>query len=133
MQKDLLWVLFGVLLIGILFLGGCTSNVSKDKQGVSHEISAEEVFERYKAGEELYIVDVRTPEEFQEKHIPGAILIPVDDLEARYQEIPDDREVILVCRSARRSGIATEFLVSKGYTNVKNMLGGMIQWNALDK
>ena len=75
------------------------------------------------------IIDARTQEEYDEGHIPGAILIPEYEIADRAEkEIPDKDQLILVyCRSGRRSKIAAEELVKLGYTNVKEF-GGIIDW-----
>ena len=75
------------------------------------------------------IIDARTQSEYDEGHIPGAILIPYDEIADRAEkELPDKNQLILVyCRSGRRSKIAAEELVKLGYTNVKEF-GGIINW-----
>ena len=75
------------------------------------------------------IIDARTQSEYDEGHIPGAILIPEYEIADRAEkELPDKKQLILVyCRSGRRSKIAAEELVKLGYTNVKEF-GGIIDW-----
>ena len=75
------------------------------------------------------IIDARTQEEYDEGHIPGAILIPEYEIADRAEkELPNKDQLILVyCRSGRRSKIAAEELVKLGYTNVKEF-GGIIDW-----
>ena len=75
------------------------------------------------------IIDARTQSEYDERHIPGAILIPEYEIADRAEkELPDKDQLILVyCRSGRRSKIAAEELVKLGYTNVKEF-GGIIDW-----
>ena len=75
------------------------------------------------------IIDARTQEEYDQGHIPGAILIPEYEIADRAaKELPDKDQLILVyCRSGRRSKIAAEELVKLGYTNVKEF-GGIIDW-----
>ena len=75
------------------------------------------------------IIDARTQSEYDEGHIPGAILIPEYEIADRAErELPDKNQLILVyCRSGRRSKIAAEELVKLGYTNVKEF-GGIIDW-----
>ena len=75
------------------------------------------------------IIDARTQEEYDEGHIPSAILIPEYEIAARAEnELPDKNQLILVyCRSGRRSKIAAEELVKLGYTNIKEF-GGIIDW-----
>ena len=80
--------------------------------------------------EEGYIIlDVRTQEEYDEGHIPGAILIPNTEIEDRAEdELTDKNQLILVyCRSGRRSKLAAEILVELGYTNIREF-GGIIDW-----
>ena len=75
------------------------------------------------------IIDARTQEEYDQGHIPGAILIPEYEIADRSEkELPDKEQLILVyCRSGRRSKIAAEKLVKLGYSNVKEF-GGIIDW-----
>ena len=75
------------------------------------------------------ILDARTHEEYDQGHIPGAVLIPEYEIAVRAEnELPDKDQLILVyCRSGRRSKIAAEELVKLGYTNVKEF-GGIIDW-----
>ena len=80
--------------------------------------------------EEGYIIlDVRTQEEYAEGHIPNAVLLPLDDVEAKaHVVLPDkDQWVLVYCRSGRRSKLAAEMLVELGYTNIKEF-GGIIDW-----
>ena len=93
-------------------------------------ISAEEVKRRMDSKEPLHLVDVREPYEHEEFNI-GGVLIPlkkiqsmeIDDLEAL-----KDQEVICYCRSGNRSGQACLLLETAGFTNVKNLAGGMLGW-----
>ena len=75
------------------------------------------------------IIDARTQEEYDQGHIPGAIMIPEYEIAVRAEnELPDKDQLILVyCRSGRRSKIAAEELVKLGYTNIKEF-GGIIDW-----
>ena len=75
------------------------------------------------------IIDARTQSEYDQGHVPGAIMIPEYEIADRAEkELPDKNQLILVyCRSGRRSKIAAEGLVKLGYTNVKEF-GGIIDW-----
>lgn len=77
--------------------------------------------------EPLFLVDVREPDEWEEGHIEGATHIPLGELAQRLGELPRDRELIMVCRSGSRSGLACEYMESLGY-DVVNMTGGMTAW-----
>jgi len=93
-------------------------------------ITVDEVKRRMNAGEELHLVDVREPFENEEFNI-GGILLPLGMIQTmQTDEIDDlkDKEVILYCRSGNRSGQAAMFLEMMGFTNTKNLLGGMVAW-----
>lgn len=62
-------------------------------------------------GDRLVVLDVRTPEEFARGHVPGALLIPVQEFEKRWREIPEDRPVLIVCRTGRRAAAAYDMLI----------------------
>lgn len=96
----------------------------------TEEVSPSEIKARLAKGEKLQIIDVREPSELAAGAIPGAINVPLSSLPARYHEINRNQETIMVCRSGARSGKACEFLSAKGYSNLKNMTGGMIQWDS---
>jgi phage shock protein E len=77
---------------------------------------------------DVVMLDVRTPEEYAQGHIPGITLIPLDQLPNRLAEIPKDKTVIVTCHSGNRSNQAAQLLRQKGYTNIHNMLGGITAW-----
>jgi phage shock protein E len=77
---------------------------------------------------DVILFDVREQFEYDEVRIPGVILIPLGELQNRLDEIPQDKTVIMTCRSGNRSGQATDFLRSQGFTNVHNMDGGIVAW-----
>lgn len=76
----------------------------------------------------VVILDVRTPGEYADGHIPNTILIPLDQLSERLNEVPKEKKVYVICRSGNRSSQAVNLLQSKGFTNVCNVTGGMMQW-----
>ncbi len=90
---------------------------------------------RQATGEELLrekadvlFIDVRQPEEYRAAHIPGALLIPLGELEQRLAEVPRDRDVVVVCRSGGRSTRACGLLSGHGYERIRNLQGGMLAW-----
>lgn len=87
-----------------------------------------EIKVRLGRGERLAIVDVREDEEVAEGMLSGAIHIPLGQLPDRLSEIPQAEEIILVCRSGNRSGRALGFLEAQGFKGLKNMTGGMLEW-----
>ena len=118
--------------IGII--GGADGSTSikvseKGEKAMYEQITAENAKKIMDSGEEYIILDTREQEEFDEGHIPGAILIPYTEIENKAIEmIPDKDKLILVyCRSGRRSKIASEELVKLGYTNIVEF-GGILDW-----
>ncbi len=96
--------------------------------------TAEELREALAADTTLVLIDVRTPEEFRGElgHLPGALLIPLQDLEGRLPELEQyrGRKIVAYCRSGRRSGNAAGFLTERGFT-VVNLEGGIVRWREL--
>ena len=101
----------------------------KGEKEMYQQITAEDAKKIMDSGEEHLILDTREQEEFDDGHIPNAILIPYTEIENKAEEmLPDKDKLILVyCRSGRRSKIAAESLAKLGYTNVKEF-GGIIDW-----
>jgi rhodanese-related sulfurtransferase len=95
------------------------------------DIQIEELKKRMDGGEKLTIIDVREEYEFDEFNI-GAKLIPLGELPDRLDELDSfkNQEIILHCRSGARSGRAKEYLLSEGFTNPRNLIGGMIAWQS---
>jgi molybdopterin/thiamine biosynthesis adenylyltransferase/rhodanese-related sulfurtransferase/molybdopterin converting factor small subunit len=79
-------------------------------------------------GDEVVIVDVREPQEFQINRLPGSILIPLGDLPKRYVELDPNANIVTQCKSGMRSAKAQDFLRSKGFTRVRNLTGGVLGW-----
>ncbi len=77
-----------------------------------------------------FILDVREPSEWADYHISGATLIPLGQLPARVNEVPHDKEVVVVCHSGNRSAKGRDILAQAGFTNVTSMSGGLIAWQA---
>ena len=106
------------------------ASCSSSGEGVSYEQIGGAEAKAIMDSESGYIIlDVREQDEYDEGHIPGAILIPYGEIADRAEkELADKDQLILVyCRSGRRSKIAAEALVKLGYTNVKEF-GGIIDW-----
>lgn len=91
------------------------------------EISVTTLDEKLKNKEDLFLLDVREPHEFAAFNI-GGHLIPLNELSQRVNEIPKDKPIIVYCRSGKRSDIAGQWLKAQGYTDVKNLTGGMLAW-----
>ena len=101
----------------------------KGEQIVYKQITPQEAKTIMDSGEEHIVLDTREQDEYDEGHIPGALLIPYTEIENKAEKILPDKnaQILVYCRSGRRSKIASESLVKLGYTNVKEF-GGIIDW-----
>ena len=104
-----------------------TPQESSVKNGIP-QITVKELKSRLDAGDDLQLIDVREPYEFQIAQIGGK-LIPQNDVPQRLAEIDRDREVVVHCRSGARSQRIAEFLKQNGYTRVANLAGGILAWS----
>lgn len=120
------WIL--VLLAAVLF-SACGHNTQKEQEMVYMNITAQQAKEIMDTQEGYIILDTRTQEEYDTGHIPGAIVLPYDEVLKKAETVlPDKSQLILVyCRSGRRSKLAAEDLVKLGYTNIREF-GGIIDW-----
>ena len=120
---------FILLVLLLILLPACGQTTQNGKEAIYVNITAEEAKQIMDEETDYVILDVRTREEYDQGHIPGATLIPYTEIEARAEEeLPDKDQLILVyCRSGRRSKLAAEALVELGYTNIKEF-GGIIDW-----
>ena len=118
--------LFSMILV-MLLLAGCSSPKEK---ALYRQISMDQAMTMMEEESGYIILDVRTPEEYAEKHIPGAINIPNETIgSAEIPELPDKDQLILVyCRSGNRSKQASEKLAAMGYTNIVE-IGGITDYS----
>lgn len=104
---------------------------SKEEKAVKNgipQLGVKELKRRIDAGEDVFILDVREPYEYQIAQIGGK-LIPQNDVPQRLAEIPRDREIVVQCRSGARSQRIAELLKQSGYTEVVNLAGGILAWS----
>jgi len=78
----------------------------------------------------LFVLDVRTPQEYAEGHVPGAVNVPHDQLASRLAEVPKDKDVVIYCKSGRRSALAADVLAANGYSRLSHLEGDMNAWVA---
>ena len=123
-MKNMIFLLFFALL-----LTGCGQEEKAEGEAVYLNITAEEAKSIMDSETDYIILDVRTFEEYETGHIPGARCLPLDDIESKAKvTIPDQDALYLVyCRSGRRSKLAAEILVELGYTNIREF-GGINDW-----
>src|ERR1041384_3163841 len=95
------------------------------------DITTDELKERLDTGEKIHLIDVREVYEYEEFNI-GATLIPLGELPSRLDELEHlkNEEIIVHCRSGNRSNTAKMFMMENGFTNVRNVIGGMLDWQS---
>lgn len=112
--------LIALLILVMIGLIGCS--------GTDYTINADDALDLIE-NDGAVLLDVRTPSEYEDGHIEGAVLFPLSSIESSIESaIPDkSTEIIVYCRSGNRSADAVEILIDLGYTNVHD-LGGIIDW-----
>ena len=117
------------LLRAVVLLTACGQDKEHDQGAVYVNITSEKAKEIMDTEEGYIILDVRTQEEYDQGHIPGAIVISHEEIEEKAEQVLTDKDqlILVYCRSGRRSKLAAEALVEQGYTNIKEF-GGIIDW-----
>jgi rhodanese-related sulfurtransferase len=92
-------------------------------------ITVQELKEKLDRGEQIFLIDVREPWEYNICKIPGAKLIPLGTLGTEYKKLDPNAEIVLHCHMGMRSMDATQFLMQQGFKNVKNLTGGINAWS----
>jgi len=112
--------------------GEVIAHVVGQNRGMSEvpEIDVDELVRRRETG--AYVLDVRQPEEYAVAHVPGSVLIPLDQLGARQAELPGGEPLLVICRSGARSAAAVQALQAAGY-DATNVAGGMLAWLDADQ
>jgi len=94
----------------------------------ARNVSPEEAYSMLAKHESLYLLDVRTPGEYQQARLEGASLIPIDQLLKRLTEVPKDRPILVYCAVGSRSAQVVNYLARQGYPEVYNLYGGIYSW-----
>lgn len=92
------------------------------------DLTVDDLKRRLDAGEALFILDVRNPEEYQICRLHGSTLLPLPELGRRFQELDRNREIVVHCKSGMRSLKAQQFLRQQGFNRVRNLKGGILAW-----
>ena len=117
------------IILAMMLLTACGQNTENNREAVYVNITAQQAKEIMDKEKGYAILDTRTQEEYDEGHIPGAILIPYDEILEKAEDVLTEKDqlILVYCRSGRRSKLAAEDLVKLGYTNIKEF-GGIIDW-----
>lgn len=118
-----------MLLLAVLLLTGCSAEKGEKDVAEYEMITAQQAKEIMDTQDGYVILDTRTEEEYEQGHIPGAIVISHEEIKEKAESVLTDKEqlILVYCRSGRRSKLAAQDLVELGYTNVKEF-GGIIDW-----
>jgi rhodanese-related sulfurtransferase len=128
-----------VAMLAILILAGCstpTAAPAAAEQAQSIDVASlprdvdVQTAAALREQPDVMILDVREQDEWDAGRIPGAVFMPMGEVQNRLSEIPTDKTVIVQCRSGNRSSQVTDFLVKQGFTNVHNMSGGINAWQS---
>ncbi|HIN25953.1 MAG TPA: rhodanese-like domain-containing protein [Candidatus Marinimicrobia bacterium] len=124
-----------IYVIAVLIVGSCNQKtIEQTPVKEFPNITVADVQKKIKVKNNILLLDVRTVTEFDGplSHIAGAVLLPIQELEQRVDELNEhkEKEIIVICRSGNRSQTGTRILISHGF-NAVNMLGGMEAWNAV--
>ena len=116
-------------LLAVMLLTACGQAKENDREAAYMNITAEEAKQIMDNEEGYVILDARTQEEYDQGHIPGAIVISHEEIAEKAEDVLADKDqlILVYCRSGRRSKIAAEALVELGYTNIREF-GGIIDW-----
>ena len=117
------------LLLAVMLLTACGQTKENDQEAAYMNITAEEARQIMDSEDGYIILDARTQEEYDQGHVPGAIVISHEEIAEKAEEVLTDMDqlILVYCRSGRRSKIAAEALVELGYTNIREF-GGIIDW-----
>jgi adenylyltransferase/sulfurtransferase len=107
---------------------GCEVRGDEAVAETTEDMTVTELKARMDAGDSPLIIDVREPSEFEICRIPGAVLIPLAQLASRVGELDPSKEVVLLCKMGGRSASATAFLRRAGFTQARNLSGGILAW-----
>lgn len=118
-------LLVWLCLLAAMFMGACSQGESDAPEMLPQELVA-----RVAAEAPPVVLDVRTPQEYEAGHVPGAINLPHKALPDRLAEVLDfrDREVVVYCERGKRSDMARAVLLEAGFTSIQHLQGHMVEW-----
>ena len=124
-KKQTKWLL-PLILVSVAVIIGVVLSIAKEghaAKGLPSTVSVTEAAQRINEG--AFLLDVRTAEEWNQAHVAGAVLIPLDELKSRLAEVPVDQDVLIICRSGNRSGQARDLLRAAGLKRTTSISGGI--------
>lgn len=113
------WAIFAVMLLALV---GCAPKLGYKNVSVQDLKAASET--------NFVILDVRRSDEYASGHVPGARLLPVDEVASRVSELSKDTTYYVICHSGNRSKVASDALIKAGFKDIRNVEGGIQAWEA---
>jgi len=120
---NIAWLYIG---LGLVVVVAAAFLLLQPKEELSSEIPASQAFEKYQGGD--FFMDVRDQQEWDQGHITGSTHIPLENLQSRLEELPRDRDIVVVCTSGKRSKTGMAILQQAGFDRVTCLSGGMQAW-----
>jgi rhodanese-related sulfurtransferase len=114
------------IVVALFVLGALAASLSLAAQ--PKNISSTQAQALLARDKKIVLLDVRTPEEYREAHLKGALLIPLGEMEKRVREVPRDRPILVYCSVGARSASAARFLAAKGYREIYQVSDGLVGW-----
>ena len=121
-------VQIGIVAVVALVIYLMVATASGAGGGLASNVSVDKAYSMYQDG--AFLLDVRTVEEWNEFHAPNTTFIPLGELASRVDELPRDRQIVVVCRSGNRSQQGRDILLAAGFTQVTSMDGGLNEWRS---
>lgn len=121
------WIVLGVaVILGVVVFVPFGQNASSGSMAI--EVSVDEAAKLRDSG--AFMLDVREQSEWDQFHIPGATLVPLGTLPDNLDTLPKDKDIVVYCRTGRRSAEARDILLKAGFTNVTSLAGGVTDWQS---
>lgn len=115
-----------VVALLVYLIASASGGATVTADTLPREVSVAQAYELYQQ-EDVFVLDVRQPEEWEEYHAPNTTLIPLGELSSRLSEVPTDKKILVVCRSGNRSQEGRNILLNAGY-DATSMAGGLVDW-----
>ncbi|NIW45351.1 MAG: rhodanese-like domain-containing protein [Gammaproteobacteria bacterium] len=129
-NRNILIGVAGVIIIGLIgavvFSNQAAPATTSQATALPLEVSVQEAYRLREEGK--FVLDVRTQEEWNSGHVPGATLIPLGELSNRLDEVPEGEDIVVICRSGNRSATARDILLGAGFSSVTSVAGGFNDW-----
>jgi rhodanese-related sulfurtransferase len=133
-KREIPWFIIGVISFIIVVMALLVFyrilSAPSAQAALPREISIQEAHQKYREG--AFLLDVREQHEWDEYHVPDTTLIPLGELDQRLEELPRDKEIVVICRNGNRSQEGRDILLRAGFSRVTSMAGGVSIWEQLD-